>query len=46
MAIGAAFTQGAGTLLAESVSAVPLALLMVAVVVALALAFALLGRRR
>jgi DHA1 family bicyclomycin/chloramphenicol resistance-like MFS transporter len=45
MAIGAAFTQGAGTLLAGADSAVPLALLMVAIVVALALAFALLGRR-
>jgi DHA1 family bicyclomycin/chloramphenicol resistance-like MFS transporter len=45
MALGAAFTQGAGTLLAGAVSAVPLALLMVAIVIALALAFGLLGRR-
>jgi DHA1 family bicyclomycin/chloramphenicol resistance-like MFS transporter len=45
MALGAAVTQYAGTLLAESPSAVPLALLMVALVVALTISFALLVRR-
>ncbi len=45
MALGAAITQYAGTLLAESPTAVPLALLMVALVAALAISFALLVRR-
>ena len=45
MALGAAVTQYAGTLLAESPSAVPLALLMVVLVAALAISFALLVRR-
>jgi DHA1 family bicyclomycin/chloramphenicol resistance-like MFS transporter len=44
MAIGAAITQYAGTLLAESETAVPLAMLMVALVVGLAISFALLVR--
>jgi DHA1 family bicyclomycin/chloramphenicol resistance-like MFS transporter len=45
MALGAAITQYAGTLLAESPTAVPLALLMVALVAALTVSFALLVRR-
>ena len=45
MALGAAITQYAGTLLAESPTAVPLALLMVALVAALATGFGLLVRR-
>jgi len=45
MAVGAAATQYAGTLLAGAASALPLALLMGALVVALALAFAVLVRR-
>ena len=45
MALGAAVTQYAGTLLAESGSAVPLAMLMVALVAALAIGFGLLVRR-
>ncbi len=44
MAIGAAITQYAGTLLAESETAVPLAMLMVALVVGLTISFALLVR--
>jgi DHA1 family bicyclomycin/chloramphenicol resistance-like MFS transporter len=45
MALGAAVTQYAGTLLAESPSAVPLALLMVALVAVLTISFGLLVRR-
>ena len=45
MALGAAVTQYAGTLLAESASAMPLALLMVGLVAVLTLSFALLVRR-
>jgi DHA1 family bicyclomycin/chloramphenicol resistance-like MFS transporter len=45
MALGAAIAQYAGTLMAESPSVVPLALLMVGLVVALALSFGLLVRR-
>jgi DHA1 family bicyclomycin/chloramphenicol resistance-like MFS transporter len=45
MALGAAITQYSGTLLAESPTAVPLAMLMVALVAALAVSFALLVRR-
>jgi DHA1 family bicyclomycin/chloramphenicol resistance-like MFS transporter len=45
MALGAAVTQYAGTLMAESDSALPLALLMVALVTVLAISFALLVRR-
>src|SRR4051812_21713450 len=45
MALGAAITQYAGTLLAESPTAVPLAMLMVALVAALAISFGLLVRR-
>jgi DHA1 family bicyclomycin/chloramphenicol resistance-like MFS transporter len=45
MALGAAITQYAGTLMAESPSAVPLSLLMDALVVLLAISFALLVRR-
>jgi DHA1 family bicyclomycin/chloramphenicol resistance-like MFS transporter len=45
MALGAAITQYAGTLMAESPSAVPLSLLMDALVVVLAISFALLVRR-
>jgi DHA1 family bicyclomycin/chloramphenicol resistance-like MFS transporter len=45
MAVGAAVAQYAGTLLAGASSAVPLALLMVGLVVALALGFGLLVRR-
>ena len=45
MALGAAVTQYAGTLLAESPSAVPMALLMVALVAALTISFGLLVRR-
>ena len=45
MALGAAVTQYAGTLLAESPSAVPLALLMAVLAAALAISFALLVRR-
>ena len=44
MAVGAAITQYAGTLLAESETAVPLAMLMVTLVVGLAISFALLVR--
>ena len=45
MALGAAITQYAGTLLAESATAVPLAMLMDGAGVALAVGFALLVRR-
>jgi DHA1 family bicyclomycin/chloramphenicol resistance-like MFS transporter len=45
MALGAAVTQYAGILLAESPTAVPLALLMVALVAALTISFGLLARR-
>ncbi len=45
MALGAAITQYDGTQLAESPTAVPLAMLMVALVAALAASFALLVRR-
>ena len=45
MALGAAITQYAGTLMADSPSAVPLSLLMDALVVLLAISFALLVRR-
>jgi DHA1 family bicyclomycin/chloramphenicol resistance-like MFS transporter len=45
MALGAAITQYAGTLMAVSPSALPLSFLMDALVVALALSFALLVRR-
>ena len=45
MALGAAVTQYAGTLLAESDSATPLALLMIGLVTVLTLSFALLVRR-
>ena len=45
MAVGAAVTQYAGTLLADSDSAAPLAMLMVALVAALAIGFGLLVRR-
>jgi DHA1 family bicyclomycin/chloramphenicol resistance-like MFS transporter len=45
MAVGAAVAQYAGTLLAGATSAVPLALLMVALMVALALSFGALVRR-
>ncbi|MSP44471.1 MAG: Bcr/CflA family efflux MFS transporter [Xanthobacteraceae bacterium] len=45
MALGAAVTQYAGTLLAESATAVPMALLLAALVAALAAGFALLVRR-
>jgi DHA1 family bicyclomycin/chloramphenicol resistance-like MFS transporter len=45
MATGAAVTQYAGTLLAESPTAVPLAMLMVGLVAALAVSFGLLVRR-
>jgi DHA1 family bicyclomycin/chloramphenicol resistance-like MFS transporter len=45
MAVGAAITQYAGTLLAESPTAVPLALLMVGLVVAMGVSFGLLVRR-
>jgi DHA1 family bicyclomycin/chloramphenicol resistance-like MFS transporter len=44
MAVGAAITQYAGTLLAESETAIPLAMLMVALVVGLVISFALLVR--
>jgi fluoride ion exporter CrcB/FEX len=44
MALGAALTQYAGTLLAESPTALPLALLMVGLVGALALGFGVLSR--
>jgi DHA1 family bicyclomycin/chloramphenicol resistance-like MFS transporter len=45
MALGAAVTQYAGTLLAESPTAMPLAALMVAIVLAMAATFGLLVRR-
>src|SRR6185503_11161001 len=45
MALGAAVTQYAGILLAESPTAVPLALLMVALVTALTISFWILVRR-
>jgi DHA1 family bicyclomycin/chloramphenicol resistance-like MFS transporter len=45
MALGAAITQYSGTLLAESPSALPLALLMVGVVAALTISFGFLVRR-
>ena len=45
MALGAAVTQYSGTLLAGSLSAVPMALLMDALVVGLVVSFAVLGRR-
>jgi DHA1 family bicyclomycin/chloramphenicol resistance-like MFS transporter len=45
MALGAAITQYSGTLLAESPTAVPLAMLMVALVAALAISFGVLVRR-
>jgi len=46
MSIGAAITQYSGTLTAGSPTAVPLALMMVLLVCALALSFGLLVRRR
>jgi DHA1 family bicyclomycin/chloramphenicol resistance-like MFS transporter len=46
MALGAAVTQYAGTLLAESPTAIPMAVFMAVLVVALAASFALLVRRR
>ena len=46
MALGAAITQYAGALLAESPTAIPLSLFMLVLVVALAISFALLVRRR
>jgi DHA1 family bicyclomycin/chloramphenicol resistance-like MFS transporter len=46
MALGAAITQYSGTLLAESPTAVPLATLMVALVMALAMSYGVLVRRR
>jgi DHA1 family bicyclomycin/chloramphenicol resistance-like MFS transporter len=46
MGFGAAMTQYSGTLLAEAASAVPMALLMDAIVVVMVLAFGLLVRRR
>ncbi|MEX2033727.1 MAG: multidrug effflux MFS transporter, partial [Xanthobacteraceae bacterium] len=46
MAVGAALAQYAGTLLAGAASALPLAVLMDALVIALAVVFALLVRRR
>jgi DHA1 family bicyclomycin/chloramphenicol resistance-like MFS transporter len=45
MALGAAVTQYAGALLAESPTAVPMAILMLALVAVLAISFALLVRR-
>jgi MFS transporter, DHA1 family, multidrug resistance protein len=45
MALGAAVTQYAGTLLAESPTAVPMALFMAVLAAALAISFALLVRR-
>ena len=45
MALGAAIAQYAGTLLAVSSSAMPMALLMVAIVVGLIMSFSVLGRR-
>jgi len=45
MALGAAIAQYAGTLLAESPTAVPMATLMVALVAALGISFGLLVRR-
>ena len=45
MALGAAIAQYAGTLMAESDSALPLAMLMVELVAALAISFGLLVRR-
>jgi len=45
MALGAAVTQYAGTLLADSGSALPLAMLMVVLVAALGIGFGLLVRR-
>jgi DHA1 family bicyclomycin/chloramphenicol resistance-like MFS transporter len=45
MALGAAVTQYAGTLMAESPTALPMALLMVALVAALTIGFAALVRR-
>lgn len=45
MALGAAATQYSGTLLAGATSAVPMALLMAALVLALIVSFAVLGRR-
>jgi DHA1 family bicyclomycin/chloramphenicol resistance-like MFS transporter len=45
MALGAAVAQYAGTLMADSPSAVPLALLMVLLAVVLAVSFAVLARR-
>jgi DHA1 family bicyclomycin/chloramphenicol resistance-like MFS transporter len=45
MALGAAVTQYAGTLLAESDSAMPLAVLMLALAAAMAVSFGLLVRR-
>jgi DHA1 family bicyclomycin/chloramphenicol resistance-like MFS transporter len=46
MALGAAITQYAGWLIADSPSAMPMAWLMDAIVLALTLSFGLLGRRR
>jgi DHA1 family bicyclomycin/chloramphenicol resistance-like MFS transporter len=46
MALGAAITQYAGWLIADSPAAMPMALLMDAIVLALALSFGLLVRRR
>jgi DHA1 family bicyclomycin/chloramphenicol resistance-like MFS transporter len=45
MALGAAITQYAGALLAESPTAIPLSVLMLALTAALAVSFALLVRR-
>ena len=45
MALGAAITQYAGALMADSPSAVPMSILMDALAVALALSFAMLVRR-
>jgi DHA1 family bicyclomycin/chloramphenicol resistance-like MFS transporter len=46
MGFGAAMTQYAGTLLADATSAVPMTLLMAAIVIVMVAAFALLVRRR
>jgi len=45
MALGAAIAQYAGTLMAESATAMPLAILMDALVLVLAIGFAILVRR-
>jgi DHA1 family bicyclomycin/chloramphenicol resistance-like MFS transporter len=46
MGLGAAMTQFSGTLLADAASAVPMTLLMNAIVIVMAVAFGLLVRRR